>query len=195
MVAYTASQLLPYAEDGDEVCDSPAIIQELAERVELLIGELEDMYDSLALRPAGKMSTTPQAAYVPNSLVTFDQVEFDTTNIIDLDIDNVAIRIPALTGSAHEMWLLGDYHIITNNGLNTDMVGSILNTSPGNYPNDQRDNGGFSSGNNSILFSMDATVAEPRLTLTMSPTNSGGVPAIVNLNTAELFAFKVGDVA
>lgn len=196
MVAFTVSQMLPYAEDGDQVCDSPSILQDLAETVEDRLGSLEDDYDILALRPAGKMKTSQQATYVPFAIINWDQVEFDTTNIIDLDVDTEAIRPPAVaTGTPNESWYHGAHIVITGSGVNTDMAGVALSNPSGAFQSDQRDDAAFNSGHSSYTFHLTNATAVPALYAYASPTTAGSTPATLNMLTAENFAFKVGDLS
>lgn len=187
MVAYTVSQLLPYAEDGDRVCDSPAIIQELAETIEARLGSLEDVHDDLDLRPAAKMYTTPQTTHVPHNFVAFDHVDFDTANLVDLDQDNLAIVTP--DPPTRDVWLQGS-HFSSSGATNTDLAGVTLsNTITGvQIRNTQRDNAAFSKGHavgivwGTISAAMYASI---------TPSQAAPV-ATVNLDICEQYGFRIG---
>lgn len=195
MVAYTASQLLPYAEDGDRVCDSPEILQELAETVEARIGSLEDTYQGLVLRPAGKMHST-HPTYVPFTTIDFDQVDFDIGNIIDLSIDHEAIRVPPIvSGNPDESWAHGSYYVCGGTGVNTDMIGAELTNPGGTDKGDQRDNGAFNFGHMTMLFELGSGTLEPRCYTELQPVTAGSVPATVDLSICEQWAYKIGDLS
>jgi hypothetical protein len=196
VVAYTASQLLPYAEDGDRVCDAPSILQELAETVELRLGSLEDTYDTLALRSAGKMKTTPQPAYVPFDVTNFDQVDFDIGNIIDLDIDQEALRLhPLGVGDPMETWAHGSYYGSTGSGVITDLMGIGISNPGAAVQSDQREDATFNLGHVTYLFDLGPGTLEPRCYTYVTPTTAGATPATVNLFTAEQWAYKIGDLS
>lgn len=190
MVAYTASQLLPYAEDGDRVCDSPAIIQQLAEAVETRLSSLQDVHDRLDLRPAAKMYTSPQPTYVPYSFVAFDHVDFDTANLVDLDEDNLAIitTVPA----TRDVWMHGSYYSVSG-ATNSDLAGAALSDgSTGIVPaSTQRDNAAFNKGH--VLGSTWGAIATP-MYASISP--SQGVPvATLNLDICEQYGFLIGAIS
>lgn len=192
MVAYTVSQLLPYAEDGDRACDSPAIIQELAETIEARLGSLEDVHDDLDLRPAAKMYTTPQPTHVPHNFVAFDHVDFDTANLVDLDLDNLAIVTPTPAAGTRDVWLQGSHYSVSG-ATNADLAGVTLSNSVTGVQtrSTQRDNAAFSKGHavGNVWGSTSAA-------LYTSITPSQGAPvATVNLDICEQYGFRIGSTS
>lgn len=190
MVAYTASQLLPYAEDGDRVCDSPAILQELAETVELRLGTLEDVDDDLSMRPAAKMYTTPQPAKVPFTFIAFDHVDFDTANLVDLNTDNLAIYTTEPQPGISEVWLHGSYFSVSGNGNISDLAGATVYTTLGGSASsgDQRDNAAFNKGHVVDVF---RTTTRATMVMAITPTQAAPA-ATVNLDICEQYAFRIG---
>jgi hypothetical protein len=194
MVAFTASQLLPYAEDTDRVCDSPDILQQLAETVEARLGDLEDVYDGLSLRPAAKMYTTPQPAKAPFTFVSFDHVDFDTANLVDLNRDDLAIvGNTTPTFPANEVWLHGSYFSVTGAGATTDLAGATVYTTliGAQSAGQQRDNASFNKGHVVDVF---ATSIQPTMVMSITPSQAAPA-ATLNLDICEQYAFRIGETA
>jgi hypothetical protein len=194
MVAFTASQQLPYAEDTDLVCDSPEILQQLAETVEARLGSLEDVYDTLALRPTAKMYTSPQTTYVPFSFVSFDHVDFDTANLVDLNRDSLAIVANTTPDpGTMDVWLHGTYYSVNGAGLNTDLAGATVYTtlSGSQAAGHQRDNASFNKGHVVDVFASSIAA-----TMVMALTPSQATPvATLNLDICEQYALRIGSTA
>jgi hypothetical protein len=191
MVAFTASQELPYAEDTDRVCDSPEILQLLAETVEARLGDLEDVHDSLDLRPAVKMYTSPQPTLVPFTFVSFDHVDFDTANLVDLNLDDLAITAPIPEAGTTAVWLHGTYFSVTGAGSNTDLAGATVYATLGTSQasGQQRDKASFNKGHVVDIFNDFGAGAT--MVMSITPSNAAP-PATVNLDICEQYAFRIG---
>ena len=153
---------------------------------------LETSYESLALRPAAKMNASTQQLPASTN-ISFDQVEFDTGGLINLDVDQQLIAIPTIPGPANQVWFHGAYAVISGAGVNTDQTNVSLRNPGGTYGADQRDIAAFNAVHAGMMFRLTSADTEPRLYTFLAPSIAGAPLASYLLTEWAQFGFKVGD--
>lgn len=95
MSANTATWQIPFPTGQDRFCDGYLYTQRMAERVDTLLHAYEVDFDLLDDVPAAKLSlseTKLVANINSDPAVHWDQIEYDTSNLVNLALDNTVIR-------------------------------------------------------------------------------------------------------
>ena len=124
----TPTWALPYPAPTDAPCALPAVLDQLAARLDTVLGAIAADQATLGRPPtavASYQSSTPQAISNTNRIVQFNTVEQDNAGMIDLGRQADRILLPRAG-----YWSVGAHLIGTNNSPGS-YAGLVLNVANG----------------------------------------------------------------
>lgn len=200
MASTTSTQHLPYPQGTDAFCDGWSYTQQLAEAVDALLDSLDDDAEFLELVPYARVSRS--AAYdhstVFQTLLSYDTVDTDTAELVDLSRNNTAITI-----DRQGIWMGGGalWHTSTGTAGNYSQLDMNLNHFDGFDDEEFAQQGNRDPAGGSLprlvtsgYFDTSNLNTFPALLAAYVDFTGTNVPATVSMFPLQMFAFWVADL-